>query len=112
MSGDTATAELYSPAANTWSAAASLPTVVAGHTATLLRNSQVLVAGGIIGVGGGYVVTANCELYNPAANTWSSAASMTNARDGHTATLLPSGAALVVGGQPGTVTPTAELYYP
>jgi N-acetylneuraminic acid mutarotase len=39
-------AEIYDPAAGTWSLTASLPGPLSNHTATLLKNGQVLVAGG------------------------------------------------------------------
>ena len=66
------------------------------HTATLLQDGTVLVAGGE--EAGSPGVTASAELYNPATNTWSSAASMIDARVEHTATLLTNGAVLVAGG--------------
>ena len=60
-----------------------------GHTATLLPNGKVLVAGGYI---------ASAELYDPASGTWTNTGSMSTARAGHTATLLPNGKVLVAGG--------------
>jgi N-acetylneuraminic acid mutarotase len=76
------------------------------HTATLLKNGKVLVIGGSNSGSGdsaaAYVKSA--ELYNPADNTWSSAGEMTTPRSGHTATLLPAGQVLVIGGNDGAHT--------
>ena len=47
-----------------------------------------------------------------AAGTWSAAASMSQARGAHTATLLPDGTVLVEGGYNGSTLNTAELYNP
>ena len=109
--GPLASAELYDPASNTWSAAASLATARAYHTATLMPSGQVLAVGGYSdGQSGGY--QASAELYDPASNTWRAAASLATARTSHTATLLPSGQVLVVGGYNGGYQASAELYDP
>ena len=69
-----------------------LPTEQSGHTATLLPDGTVLVAGGSYGS-----TLANVDRYNPENGTWV-AASGVHAAQGHTATLLPNGKVLVAGG--------------
>jgi hypothetical protein len=107
-----ANADLYDPATKSWAPAAPLAIARGGHTSTLLLNGKVLVTGGQhpIGSNPGYSGPSNtAELYDPVTNTWSSAGTMSRARDKHTATLLQSGKVLVVGGPDGT---RAELYDP
>jgi hypothetical protein len=78
------------------------------HTATLLANGKVLVAGGF-SISSSYLASA--ELYDPAARAFAATGSMTGGRVDHTATRLGSGLVLIVGGNgPGTV--SAELYDP
>jgi len=94
-----------------WSRAASLATGREEHTATLLPNGKLLVAGGTDGRG---KVLASAELYDPGRNRWTSAGSMAATRIDHTATLLPSGKVLVAGGlvmpYPAPSLASAELY--
>src|SRR6266478_5596840 len=87
----------------------SLNTARYVHTATLLPNGKVLVAGG----GTGVSELSSAELYDPASGSWSPTGSLTTARNDHTATLLPSGKVLVAGGDSssGYLT-SAELYDP
>ena len=104
-------------AADSWSSAASMAGPREYHTATLLQNGQVLVVGGFGPHDGGIGWLASAELYNPTTNTWSSAGTMAVPRQGHTATLLPNGKVLVVGGYGGTgaagsCLASAELYNP
>src|SRR6478736_1712490 len=63
----------------------SLATARSGHTATLLPNGKVLVAGGF----DGNSILRSAELYDPANGTWSATGSLASARAYHTATLLP-----------------------
>ena len=60
-------------AAGTWIPTASFTTARQGHTATLLPNGKVLLAGGYSIQSSSYL--NNVYLYDPATGTWSAAAS-------------------------------------
>ena len=71
----------------------------------------VLLAGG---QGNGQFALASAELFDPASNVFVAASSMQDAREDHTATVLPSGKILVAGGEgaSGRALSSAELYDP
>jgi N-acetylneuraminic acid mutarotase len=102
--------EIYDPAADKWSPAASLTTPRSGHSATLLANGMVLVVGGEANVGGTFLSSA--EIYGPSANTWTPVANMNSARYYPIATLLKNGTVLVVGGSTGSSSAPTEIYDP
>ncbi|WP_233869850.1 kelch repeat-containing protein [Paraburkholderia adhaesiva] len=98
------------PVTGQWTPAGSMNQARFQHTATLLLNGQVLVAGGRR-----KQTTASAELYDPVANTWTSTGNLTQARQAHSATLLPNGRVLVAGGfkaGAGSEQSSAELYDP
>ena len=76
-----------------------------GHTATLLPNGKVLIAGGSSNR------PASAELFDPVTGTFSATGEMTMGRGFHSATLLPDGRVLIAGGSYPAVG-TAELYDP
>ncbi len=71
-----------------------------GHTATLLPNGKVLVVGGehLLTSAAPFGLTDTAELYDPVTGNFTLTGSLNTARTGHTATLLPSGKVLIVGG--------------
>lgn len=113
-------AEVYDPATRTWSPAGSLPVGRLFHTATLLPDGRVLVAGGMAAPTPGdktlgFQVLDSSDLFDPTTGSWSPAGSMTIGRADHTATLLPDGTVLVAGGRDGELNPStasAETYDP
>jgi len=109
--------ELYDPSTGSFQATGSMLTGRGGHTATLLSNGKVLVAGGGDQGGGAlpfYGTASNtAELYDPGTGIFKSTGNMVTARLGHTATPLPNGRVLIVGGvSTSTSQPTvsAEIY--
>lgn len=107
-----ASAELYDPDTGIWSRTGSMAATRFGHTATLLANGKVLVAGGG-GLAPGATICcdplASAELYDPASGTWTATATMTIPRVDEPALLLPDGRVLVLGGADAGA---AEVYDP
>ncbi|HEX8811836.1 MAG TPA: kelch repeat-containing protein, partial [Terracidiphilus sp.] len=102
-------APVFSQGSGTWAATGSLNLPRTGHTATLLANGLVLVAGGE-DTGGNRI--ANAELYNPATGTFTLTGPLSTPRIDHTATLLSNGEVLIAGGVGSTYTASSELYNP
>src|SRR5262245_55944912 len=76
------------------------------HTATLLPDGMVLVAGGAP-----FAQAGISELYNPVTQRWTNSDQLHNARDFHTAVLLLDGTVLLAGGQDAShIHKTAEIY--
>src|SRR5271169_3228137 len=99
----TATAELYNPSTGQWRTTGSMTVPRALHGATLLRNGQVLVAGGTN-------ATTSAELYDPSKGTWTATGSL---RNYHLVVLvlLQDGRALAVD-ESGSSYTTGQLYDP
>lgn len=88
----------------------SMSVARSAHTATLLLDGKVLVAGGVNGA----TTLASAEIFDPATGTFAATGSMNVARQQHAAVLLADGTVLVVGGFASNTatTATAEIYDP
>ncbi len=81
------------------------------HTATMLVDGRVLVAGGFDGASG----SSTAEFYDPAGGVFIFAADLTLGRYDHSATLLDNGSVLLAGGLSDPVAApiaTAQLFLP
>ena len=112
-------AEIFDPVTGTFKVAGGTLHPRRNHTATLLEDGRVLMAGGYFDA---ICITAAAELFDPATETFSSVGFMLSERVRHTATLLATGEALMVGGSNGCAPDSsddppwdplfAELYEP
>ncbi len=73
------------------------------HTATLLPNGSVLIAGGYVGYVNsptylGYESLNSAEIYDPVSGSFSTTDPMLATRFWHSATLLQDGSVLIAGG--------------
>ena len=106
-----ASAEVFDPATGATTAAGSLTVPRSGASATPLIDGRVLVAGGSDGV----TDLASAEIYHPFASTFEAVpTSLSIARSGHSAMLLPhNGGVLIAGGKSaGAPAQTADLFLP
>ncbi|HET7152830.1 MAG TPA: kelch repeat-containing protein, partial [Candidatus Kapabacteria bacterium] len=94
--------EIYDPATEKWSETTPMSIARARETATVLPNGKVVVIGGEY-AGDSYsgTPTNSVEIFDPPTETWSSAGTIIDARQNHTATLLEDGTILLTGGYSG-----------
>ena len=108
-----ASAESYDPATDQWTATSGENGGRFNHTATLLPNGKVLVVGGFNVVDDCKSFEPAAEIYDPAANSWTPASKAISPQAENTATLLPDGRVLVIGGDSCLASEiTAQFYDP
>lgn len=104
------TAEIYDPESGTFSSASTMTSTRTRHSATLLSNGQVLIAGGLNSIISANA-TASAEIYDPASNSFTATGNMGTGRSFQAAVALGNGQVLVAGGLNGSsVLSSAELY--
>lgn len=113
-----ATAELYDPVAGTFTSTGNMTTARSSHTATLLADGRVLIAGGFSVPQTAcppacYNPSDSAEIYDPATGTFAATGNMLSGNAGHQAHLLGDGRVLIVDGEGANVqVPNAEVYDP
>lgn len=106
-------ARLYSPADGAWVTPGKMTSVRQCHTATLLEDGRVLIAGGWTG-SPDYTTLSSAEIYDPVTGQFSPTGAMATARCRAQAVRLADGRVLIAGGQSAGVygLNTAEIYDP
>ncbi|HTC64285.1 MAG TPA: hypothetical protein VK709_15685 [Candidatus Saccharimonadales bacterium] len=109
-------AEIYNPVSGTFSLTSSPNIARAYHTATLLANGNVLIAGGVTAAQS-QSPTSSIEIYDPVAQTFTQAGNMFAVRDNQAAALLNDGRVLIsdgltIAGTPGNGIGLDEIYDP
>jgi hypothetical protein len=88
-----ASAEMFYAQTLSFGATGSMHHARISHTATLLKDGRVLIAGGYAGG-----VESTAEFYDPRSGTFTETGNLLGARCKHTAGLLPDGRVLIAGG--------------
>lgn len=102
--------EIYDPATKKFTAGPDMKFPRRNHVATQLKDSRVLITGGIQLRGNGFGATLNTEIYDPATSQFTAGKTMTDGRWLHTATLLTDGRVLIVGGRNNNCTSNCPIF--
>jgi len=102
-----ASAEVYDRATGSFASTGAMTVSRGGHSATLLPNGKVLIAGGS---STGNSLATSADTYDQLTGKFTPTGAMSVARSLHTATLLPNGKVLIAGGF--GYPAAAELYDP
>lgn len=87
--------ELYDPSSGTFEVTGQLTSPRIGHSATLLADGRLLIAGGLSAEG---APLSTAEVYDPTSGTSAPTGTLTKPRALHSAILLADGRVLLVGG--------------
>ena len=108
--GTTNSAEIYDPLSDSWTAiAGGMLEGRAGATATLLKDGRVLIAGGR----NGNAASQSVEVFDPLAEHFGFAGSLSAPRMSLASAILPDGRVLMVGGSNGSAAlATSDIFDP
>ncbi|MBI5631159.1 MAG: fibronectin type III domain-containing protein [Elusimicrobia bacterium] len=114
--GETAYSLIYDPVANTWTDTGALVpgrplnTPRFSHTATLLPNGNVIIAGGAQALGN---TLNSCETFDVATSSWQVSGNMSASRGYHTTSLAKDGNLYAIGGYSGAafLSSAERLYF-
>ena len=90
--------EVFDPESGGWTLTSPMTEPRTNHTLTLLPDGTVLAAGGNDPRETMHVPLASTEIFDPTADTWTAGPDLAHARSEHTATLMPDGSVLFIGG--------------
>lgn len=99
------------PGGVTFATTGSLAVPRGAHTESAVANNKVLIAGGRL-TRAATTAIVSTEVFNAATGLFGPGPNLSVGRFGHTATVLSSGKALLVGGEDGTGDSTADVYDP
>lgn len=96
-------AEIYDPSTGIFSEAGKPNVPRFDHTATLMNNGEVLIAGGgrAVGLNEPIEILKQAEIFDPGNQSFRLVGTMSVGRHKHSATLLPNGNVLIIGGSDG-----------
>jgi len=101
-------AEIFITTANLWISVSNLNYSRSEHTATLLKNGNVFIAGGINGTGSPLNTT---EIFVSTKNAFDPGPNLLTALKGHSSSLLKSGDVIIAGGTNGLYINTSIFIY-
>jgi Kelch motif len=96
--GVTNSAEIYDPAADSWTQTGPMAQARAGATAALLQDGRVLIAGG----DGSGAPSNSIEIFDPSSDNFNFAGTLSCPRTQHAMAVLQDGRVLIIGGSDGT----------
>ena len=98
FSATTGNVEIYDPDTGTWTPTGDLSKPSLGHSLTLLPDGRVLAAGGRHPVLIDSSIYSTTTIFDPATDRWSPGPDLSEPRSFHSATLMPDGRVLLIGG--------------